>query len=66
MKRAKKRVSRLFHDKRLEVLLKLLGKSEVCRALFDAEKVFQIFKMCIYMLHKLSSRLIWFDDWLDV
>lgn len=46
----RKRVSRLFHDKRLEVsLIKLLGKSEVCRALFDAEKVFQIFRMDIYV-----------------
>lgn len=41
-------------------------KSEVCKALFDAEKMFQIFRMYIYMLHKLSSRLIWLDDWLDV
>lgn len=40
----RKRVSRLFHDKRLEVSLKLLAKSEVCRALFDTEKVFQNFQ----------------------
>lgn len=60
--------SRYSTTRGLEVSLKLGGmsKSEVCRALFDAEKVFQIFRMYIYMLHKLSSRLIWLDDWLDV
>lgn len=42
-----KRALRLFQRLEVPGIIKVISKSEVCRALFDAEKVFQIFSMYI-------------------